>query len=118
MSASVVTPSVVDLIGDTPLLQLRSLSRATRCRILAKAEFANPGGSSKDRVAAAIVREAEATGALLGLGRLQEGLQARVRLKRAHAPVLLGPLQRPHHGGALQTAGRLPRAAYHGESGS
>ena len=62
----------LDMIGDTPLLHLRSLSRATRCRILAKAEFSNPGGSSKDRVAAAIVREAEASGALQPGGTLVE----------------------------------------------
>ena len=64
--------NLLDMIGDTPLLHLKSLSRATRCRILAKAEFSNPGGSSKDRVAAAIVQAAEASGALLPGGTLVE----------------------------------------------
>jgi len=59
-----VARGALDLIGDTPMIELRSLSRQTGCRVLAKAEFLNPGGSSKDRVAAAIIREAEASGAL------------------------------------------------------
>lgn len=37
------------LIGNTPLVEIRSLSLLTGCRILAKAEHLNPGGSSKDR---------------------------------------------------------------------
>ena len=67
-----VCDNVLDMIGNTPLVHLRSLSQATRCRILAKAEFSNPGGSSKDRVAAAMVQEAEASGALARGGTLVE----------------------------------------------
>jgi len=52
-------------IGNTPLLRLRSLSEATGCTILAKAELLNPGGSPKDRVALAIIRAAEADGRLV-----------------------------------------------------
>jgi len=55
-------------IGNTPLLRLRSLSAATGCTILAKAELLNPGGSPKDRVALAVIRAAEAEG-LLAPGR-------------------------------------------------
>ena len=69
---TVVCDSVIDMIGNTPLVHLRSLSQATRCTILAKAEFSNPGGSSKDRVAAAMVQEAEASGALAPGGTLVE----------------------------------------------
>ena len=64
--------SVLDLIGDTPLIRLHSLSEATGCEILAKAEFLNPGGSSKDRVAMAMVREAEMSGSLRPGGTLVE----------------------------------------------
>jgi cysteine synthase A len=67
-----VASSSLDLIGNTPLVHLRSLSEATGCTILAKAEFLNPGGSSKDRVALAIVREAEAAGRLLPGGTIVE----------------------------------------------
>ena len=64
--------SSLDLIGRTPLVRLHSLSAATGCEILAKAEYLNPGGSSKDRIALAIVREAETSGALLPGGTLVE----------------------------------------------
>ena len=67
-----VCTNVLDMIGNTPLVHLRSLSKATRCTILAKTEFSNPGGSSKDRVAAAMVQEAEASGALAPGGTLVE----------------------------------------------
>ena len=49
-------------IGGTPMIELKSLSKATGCRILGKAEFLNPGGSSKDRVARQMVIEAEDAG--------------------------------------------------------
>ncbi len=52
--------SVLDTIGRTPLLRLRRLGAVLPgVEIYAKAEFRNPGGSVKDRAAAAIVREAE-----------------------------------------------------------
>lgn len=52
------------LIGDTPLVEIRSLSKETGCRILAKMEMTNPGGSAKDRVALAIIEFAERNGLL------------------------------------------------------
>lgn len=60
-------------IGSTPLIEIASLSRETGCRILAKAEFLNPGGSSKDRVALHILNEAEADGRLQPGGTVVEG---------------------------------------------
>lgn len=60
-------------IGNTPLIEIKSLSRATGCRVLAKAEFLNPGGSSKDRVALHILDEAEASGHLKPGGTVVEG---------------------------------------------
>eukprot|EP00040_Diaphanoeca_grandis_P043534 m.9584 g.9584 ORF g.9584 m.9584 type:complete len:402 (-) comp7809_c0_seq1:108-1313(-) len=69
--------SVVDglagTIGGTPMIELKTLSRMTGCRILAKAEFLNPGGSSKDRVARGIIEEAEASGQLKSGGTIVEG---------------------------------------------
>ena len=64
--------ALLSLIGNTPLIELRTLSARTGCRVYAKCEFLNPGGSSKDRVAAAIVAEAEATGALAAGGTVVE----------------------------------------------
>jgi cysteine synthase A len=51
-------------VGATPLVRLRKLSELTKCEILAKAEFMNPGGSVKDRPAHNIIVEAEASGEL------------------------------------------------------
>lgn len=57
--------SVLDLIGRTALLRLRRFGEDTPgVEIYAKAEFQNPGGSIKDRAAAAIVRDAERSGRL------------------------------------------------------
>ncbi|MEM1263006.1 MAG: cysteine synthase A [Pseudomonadota bacterium] len=46
-----VAASVLDCIGNTPLIRLRRISDETGCEILGKAEFLNPGGSVKDRAA-------------------------------------------------------------------
>ncbi|KAJ9055260.1 Cysteine synthase 2, variant 4 [Entomophthora muscae] len=56
---------VEGLIGETPLVLIRSLSRETKCRILAKVEFLNPGGSTKDRVGKGLIKEAEGSGLLV-----------------------------------------------------
>jgi Cysteine synthase len=56
--------SPLDLVGNTPLLRLDSLSREAGATVLAKAEWTNPGGSVKDRAAAAIVADALRNGKL------------------------------------------------------
>ena len=56
--------SIVDLIGNTPLIDLGRLSPQDGVKILAKAEWFNPGGSIKDRAARSIILDAEARGAL------------------------------------------------------
>ncbi|ACG78039.1 cysteine synthase [Phenylobacterium zucineum HLK1] len=68
-----VAQSVLDLIGNTPLLRLRRASELTGCEILAKAEFMNPGQSVKDRAALHIIRDAERKGLLRPGGRIVEG---------------------------------------------
>ncbi len=58
--------SVEQLIGNTPLLELRNYSAAhnLQARLLAKLEFLNPGGSAKDRVGRSMLDDAEARGLL------------------------------------------------------
>jgi cysteine synthase B len=56
--------SILDLVGDTPLVEVSGLSPNPGVRILAKLEGQNPGGSVKDRVAKAMVEQAEAEGTL------------------------------------------------------
>jgi cysteine synthase len=60
-------------IGNTPLIKLKYASELTGCTILGKAEYANPGGSLKDRPALNIVEEAEKKGLLEPGGLIVEG---------------------------------------------
>ena len=68
-----IAQSVLDAIGNTPLIRLRRASETTGCEILAKAEFMNPGQSVKDRAALYIVRDSERRGELRPGGRIVEG---------------------------------------------
>ena len=68
-----ISSSILDAIGNTPLVRLRRASEATGCEILGKAEFMNPGASVKDRAALYIVRDAERRGLLRPGGRIVEG---------------------------------------------
>jgi cysteine synthase A len=65
--------SVVDAIGNTPLIRLRRASDETGCEILGKAEFMNPGQSVKDRAGLFIIRDAEKKGLLEPGGVIVEG---------------------------------------------
>jgi cysteine synthase len=56
--------SVLDMIGNTPVVDVSVLSPNPRVRLLAKMEMQNPAGSVKDRIAKAMVLEAEADGTL------------------------------------------------------
>ena len=67
------TPTLLDCIGNTPLLRLSRLSEKSGCEILGKAEFLNPGGSVKDRAALGLIRDALGSGALAPGGTIVEG---------------------------------------------
>jgi cysteine synthase A len=56
--------SVLDLIGQTPLVRLKSFEKAGGAKLWAKVEMANPGGSVKDRIALGMLAEAERKGRL------------------------------------------------------
>ncbi len=57
--------NVLDLIGNTPMVEVSQLSPNPDVRILVKLEGKNPGGSVKDRVALSLVEEAEKDGTLV-----------------------------------------------------
>ena len=65
--------SMIDAIGNTPLIKLNKASEETGCTILGKAEFMNPGQSVKDRAALFIIRDAEQKGLLKPGGTIVEG---------------------------------------------
>ncbi len=74
----------VGTIGHTPLIRINSLSEATGCDILGKAEFLNPGGSVKDRAALYIIQDAEARGLLKPGGTVVEGTAGNTGIGLAH----------------------------------
>ncbi|HEY7946372.1 MAG TPA: cysteine synthase family protein [Acidimicrobiales bacterium] len=89
--------SVLDLIGNTPLVDVSALSPNTAVRILIKLEGQNPGGSIKDRIALSMVEEAEKDGRLSpgdvllepSSGNTGIGLALVARLKGYHLKVVL-----------------------------
>ncbi len=64
VAANSAPASLLDLIGNTPLIKLTNLVENPRAEIYGKAEWANPGGSVKDRPALKMILEGERTGAL------------------------------------------------------
>ncbi|SON55102.1 Cysteine synthase [Hartmannibacter diazotrophicus] len=68
-----MTGTVLDAIGNTPLIRLKAASEATGCEILGKAEFLNPGQSVKDRAALYIITDAMKRGLIEPGGTVVEG---------------------------------------------
>ncbi|CAL9636427.1 Putative cystathionine beta-synthase [Actinosynnema sp. ALI-1.44] len=64
--------SVVDLVGNTPLVKLNKVAEGLKPLVLAKVEYLNPGGSVKDRIALRMVEAAERSGALKPGGTIVE----------------------------------------------
>jgi len=73
MERPLIAHDLAAAIGHTPLLQLRQPSEQTGCRILAKLESANPGGSIKDRTALGLLLDAERRGLIRPGGTIVEG---------------------------------------------
>jgi cystathionine beta-synthase len=65
-------PSVLELVGNTPIVRLDSIGRDVQPQLLAKLEYLNPGGSVKDRIGLAMIEKAEAEGKLKPGGTIVE----------------------------------------------
>jgi cystathionine beta-synthase len=65
-------PTVLDLVGSTPIVRLVEFGRETSVTLLAKLEFMNPGGSNKDRIGLAMIEAAERDGRLRPGGTIVE----------------------------------------------
>jgi cystathionine beta-synthase len=63
---------IADLVGNTPLVKLSSVTEGVAATVLAKIEYFNPGGSVKDRIALKMVEAAEASGELKPGGTIVE----------------------------------------------
>ena len=89
-ASPIIKPSVIDAIGNTPLIRLNRASELTGCEILGKAEFMNPGQSVKDRAALAIIRDAERRGQLRKGGLIVEGTAGNTGIGLAMVGAALG----------------------------
>ncbi|MEV7965402.1 cystathionine beta-synthase [Sphaerisporangium sp. NPDC088356] len=67
-----VHDSLIELMGDTPLVRLRKVTAGVSAQVLAKVEYFNPGGSVKDRIALRMVEAAERSGELRPGGTIVE----------------------------------------------
>ena len=72
MSRLRVADDITELVGETPMLQLKRLLPAGAADVFAKLEYLNPGGSVKDRAAIGIIRRAEQEGKLRPGGTIVE----------------------------------------------
>lgn len=82
--------SVINLIGNTPLIRLKRASEQTGAEIWGKAEFLNPGQSVKDRAALSIIRDAERQGLLKPGGTIVEGTAGNTGIGLAMVASALG----------------------------
>ena len=83
-------PTVLDLIGNTPLVRLDRLGRDVRPLLLAKLDFMNPGGSVKDRIALRMIEDAEREGKLRPGGTIVEPTSGNTGVGLAIAAALKG----------------------------
>src|SRR5690349_16387017 len=67
-----VANSLIDLVGNTPLVRLNHVTEGIAATVLAKVEYFNPGGSVKDRIALRMIEDAEKSGALQPGGTIVE----------------------------------------------
>ena len=67
-----IAKSITELIGQTPIVQLRNMPPADAAEVYVKLEFFNPGGSVKDRIALSMIEKAEADGKLTAGGTIIE----------------------------------------------
>jgi cystathionine beta-synthase len=82
--------NVLETIGWTPLIRLNAVTRGIRTPVYAKAEFFNPGGSVKDRIAMPIIEKAEREGKLKPGGTIVEGTSGNTGTALAIAAALRG----------------------------
>lgn len=82
--------SIIETIGNTPLVKLNKVTRGVRGTILAKVEYFNPGNSTKDRMALKMVEDAEKAGILKPGGTIIEGTSGNTGMGLALAAVAKG----------------------------
>ncbi|MDZ7765670.1 MAG: cystathionine beta-synthase [Melioribacteraceae bacterium] len=82
--------SIIDLIGNTPLVQLNKLNKDLKPKIFAKLESQNPGGSVKDRIGFAMIEDAERAGKIKPGGTIVEATSGNTGIGLALAAAVKG----------------------------
>ena len=82
--------SIIDTIGNTPMVKLQKVTRGIKGTVLAKVEYFNPGNSTKDRMALKMVEDAEKAGLLKPGGTIIEGTSGNTGMGLALAAVSKG----------------------------
>jgi len=82
--------SIIDTIGNTPMIRLNKISKDIKGEVLVKVEYFNPGNSMKDRMAVKMVEDAEKAGLLKPGGTLIEGTSGNTGMGLALAAVAKG----------------------------
>src|SRR3990170_1368830 len=85
-----IRDSILDAVGDTPLVRLSRLGKDLTAQLVAKVEALNPGGSIKDRAAIALIEAAERDGKLKPGGTIVEPTSGNTGTGPASAPGLKG----------------------------
>jgi cystathionine beta-synthase len=82
--------SIIDTIGNTPMVRLNKLTRGVKGTVLAKVEYFNPGNSTKDRMALKMIEDAEKAGTLKPGGTIIEGTSGNTGMGLALTAVAKG----------------------------
>ena len=83
-------PTILDLIGSTPVVRLQHIGRELDVTLLVKLEYLNPGGSNKDRIALSMIEEAERSGVLRPGGTIVEPTSGNTGVGLALAAAIKG----------------------------
>jgi cystathionine beta-synthase len=83
-------PTLLDLVGNTPVVRLQKIGRELGPTLLVKLEYLNPGGSNKDRIALSMIEEAERTGKLPAGGTIVEPTSGNTGVGLALAAAIKG----------------------------
>ena len=85
-----VFDSIIDAIGNTPIVRLNKVASGTKANVFAKLEFTNPGGSIKDRIGWYMIEDAEKRGTLNPGGTIIEGTSGNTGVGLAIAAAIKG----------------------------
>ena len=85
-----VFDSIIDAIGNTPIVRLNKVASGTKANVFAKLEFTNPGGSIKDRIGWYMIEDAEKRGLLKPGGTIVEGTSGNTGVGLAIAAAIKG----------------------------